>query len=143
MIDMHKEIEMIHSFLPHAQTIAVIYNNAEANSIVQVQQIHKELAALNIAVIDVGIAQESDIPSALALASRKADAIICPTDNMVASAMELVATIAYNNKKPLFACHNQAVAQGALAARGVDYTENGTQAAQVAYAILIDGKKTL
>ena len=89
----------------------------------------------------MGIAEENDIPSALALACRKTDILLCPTDNMLASAMELVATLAFTHKKPLFACHNQAVEQGALAARGVDYRENGRQAAHVAYAVIVEGEK--
>ncbi len=143
MIDMHKEIAMIQAFLPQIQTIAVIYSNAEANSIAQVQHIKQECAALNIAVLEVGISQESDLSSAVTMACRKADAVICPTDNMIALAMSLVVSIAATYKKPLFACHNQAVVQGALASRGVDYKECGKRVGQIACAVLLDGKTSV
>ncbi|HEV2601377.1 MAG TPA: ABC transporter substrate-binding protein [Candidatus Babeliales bacterium] len=140
MIDMHKQIEMIHLLLPHAQTIAVLYNTAELNSIIQLRQIKQELNTFNIALIEVGIHQESDIPNAVSLACRKADAIICPTDNMLACAMSFIATTAYKNKKPLFACYNQAVEQGALAARGVDYAEHGKRAGYITHTLLTTTK---
>ncbi len=141
MIDMHKEIDMVHQLLPHAQTIALLYNNGEANSIAQIQIIKKELKELNVDCLELGIVQENDIATVVAMACRKADVLLCPTDNMLASAMDLVASIAHANKKPLIACHNQAVNQGALAARGVDYKAHGKQAGEVAYKILVEGKK--
>ena len=141
MINMHKEVSMIQQLLPNIKTIAVLYSSAEANSIAQIQLIKQEMKALNINVLEVSIAQESDISTALSMACRKADALLCPTDNMIASAMELVAAIALAHKKPLFACHNQAVLQGALAARGVDYEESGEQAGEITYMILAQGKK--
>lgn len=141
MIDMHKEIVMLHQLLPNAKTVAFLYNNAETNSLCQVQRMKDELNALGIASIDIGIAQETDIPMAVALACRKADVILSPTDNMIASAMELVTSIALSHKKPVIACHNEAVKQGALAACGVDYKECGKQAGEIAYAFIMEGKK--
>lgn len=142
MIDMSAEIAMIRALLPELKTLAVIYSNAEANSITQVQQIKKECLAQGIDLLDVGVSQESDLSSAVAMACRKADGLLCPTDNMVASAMSLIVSIANNHKKPLFACHNQAVEQGALAARGVDYLQCGQRVGQIAYELLsnnVDG----
>jgi len=142
MIDMQKEIDMVCQFLPQLHTVAVLYNNAEENSITQVNQIKYEFEKKGIIVLEVGISQEADISNAVAMACRKGDALLCPTDNMIASAMELVVNLALKNEKPLFACHNQAVYQGALAARGVDYQECGKQAGDIAYKILFEDKKT-
>jgi putative ABC transport system substrate-binding protein len=142
MIDMHKEIAMLHQLLPNAKTVALLYNNAETNSLCQVQRMKEELTALGITSINIGIAQETDIPMAIALACRKADVLLCPTDNMIASAMELVTTLALSHKKPVIACHNEAVKQGALAACGVDYKACGKQAGEIAYALIMEGKKT-
>lgn len=138
MIDMHKEIELLSQLTPEAKTVAILFNNAESNSILQVQHIKKELSALGITALEVGITQESDIPSATMMACRKADVLIAPTDNTLACAMELIASIALKHKKPLFVCFNQAVNQGALAACGVDYYECGKQAATMAYEIIVN-----
>jgi len=137
MINMRKEIELIAQLAPTAKTVAILFNNAEPNSLAQVQQIKHELTSAGIIPLEVGISQESDIPAATEMACRKADALIAPADNTVACAMELVASIALKYKKPLFACYNQAVNQGALAARGFDYNKVGEKAAQLAHDVII------
>ena len=137
MIDMHKTITLLSQLTPHVKTAAILFNNAESNSIEQVQYLKKELGLFEIAALEMGIVQESDIPSATMVACRKADAIIVPTDNTLACAMELVASIALEHKKPLFSCFNQAVHQGALAACGVDYYDCGKEAATMAYEIIV------
>jgi len=136
MIDMRKEIEMLTQLIPQAKTVAILFNNAEANSLAQVQQIKQELIAAGLTPLEVGITQESDIPAATTMACRKADALIVPADNTLACAMELVASLALEYKKPLCACYNQAVYQGAVAARGFDYIKLGAQAAHIAYQVI-------
>lgn len=142
MIDMEKEVQMLRNLLPHVNTVALLYSNAEVNSLKQVEQIKIELAKHSIKAIDVSVIQESDVPAAIQLACRKCDAIIAPTDNIIASSMELVANTALQNKKPLITCYNQAVNQGALASRGVDYYQCGKQAGSYAYQIMVQGKKS-
>jgi len=141
MIDMEKEIEMMLQLVPTIKTVALLYSSAELNSLKQVELLKIELAKQQIQAIEVSVTQESDILPAISLASRKADAIIAPSDNIIASAMELVAALALQHKKPLLTCYNQAVKQGALAARGVDYYQSGQEAGEYAYQVLVQGKK--
>jgi putative ABC transport system substrate-binding protein len=141
MIDMKKEIEMLVALLPEVKTVGLLYSTGELNSLKQVAQIKHELAQRNIQYLDASVTQESDVPAAVSMVCRNADALLVPTDNIMASAMDLIASLALQHKKPLLACYNQAVTQGALASRGVDYYGTGTQAAHVAYQILIEGKK--
>lgn len=140
MIDIEKEIALLPLLLPRAKTIALLYSTAEINSIAQIQAIKKELSRYSLSFIEIGIAQENDIPAAVLSACRKADALLCPTDNALALAMDHVAAVALKYNKPLIACHNQAVMQGALVARGVNYDLCGHQAALLAYAILINNE---
>lgn len=141
MIDVAGTVQTIKTILPHIATIALIYNPAENNSVMQVNVMEKELHKNAIKTIRIGIATESDIPQAIASAVSKADALLTPTDNLIASAMPLVSHLARAAKKPLIACHNQAVEQGALMARGVDYYESGKQTGEIALKVLRDGKK--
>ncbi len=141
MIDMKKEIEMLVALLPHVKTVGLLYCSGELNSVKQIAHIKEELALYNINTIDASVAQESDISSAVSMACRNSDALLVPTDNVIASAMDLVAALALQHHKPLLACYNQAVYQGALASRGVDYYDTGRQAAHIIYQVLIEGKK--
>lgn len=141
MINVPGTINAITKILPHAQTIALIYNPAESNSITQIALLEKELHKNNIKTLHVGINTEAEIPHAIAHALSKADALLTPTDNLIASAMPLISHLARSAQKPLIACHNQAVEQGALMARGVDYYESGKETGEIAAAILRDKKK--
>ena len=141
MIDIYGTVKAIREILPHVMTVALLYNPAEKNSVIQVDSLEKELIKNNIAALRIGITSESDIPHAVTSALAKVDALLTPTDNLIASAMPLVSHLARNAHKPLIACHNQAVEQGALMARGVDYYESGKETGEIAVAVLRDGKK--
>lgn len=141
MIDIPGEIKAIKQLLPYITSVAIIYNTAEANSLAQVDIMKKELHKNNIATLLIGITNEAEIPAAATSALTKADALLTPTDNVVASAMPIIAHLAHAAQKPLIASHNPAVAQGALMARGVDYYNCGVETAQIALSVLRDGKK--
>lgn len=141
MINIAGTINAIIKILPHVKTIALIYNPAESNSITQIALLEKELHKNKIETLHVGISTEAEIPHAIAYAVSKADALLTPTDNLIASAMPLISHLTRSAHKPLIACHNQAVEQAALMARGVDYYENGKETGEIAATVLLDKKK--
>ena len=141
MIDIPGAIGAIKKILPSVTSVALIYNPAEANSVAQVALMEKELLRHSIKPIRVGIVSETEIPQAIASALSKADALLAPTDNLVASAMPIIARLAHDAHKPLIASHNEAVAQGALMARGVDYYTAGKETAEIALSVLQNGRQ--
>ncbi len=141
MIDVRSEIEMLTQLLPNVKKVGLLYTAGEANSIAVIKQMHQELETRDLAFIDFAIGSEADISAMVHLACRKTDVILAPTDNMVACAIAIIATIAGHYKKPLIVSDNMLVKFGALAARGVDYKAHGKQAGEVAYKILVEGKK--
>jgi len=141
MIDIPGTIKRIKDILPHVTTIALIYNPAENNSVAQIAIMKKELLLHSIKPLPIGITTEMEIPHAITSALSKADALLTPTDNLIASAMPIISHLSRSAQKPLIACHNDAVKQGAFMARGVDYYESGKETAQIALTVLRDGKK--
>jgi putative ABC transport system substrate-binding protein len=141
MIDVKAEVEMLQQLLPDAKTVGLLYASGETNSIALVKQMRQELQALGLTPIDFAVSSEADMPAVVELACRKTDVILAPTDNMVASSISLIASIANKHKKPLIVSDNMLVKFGALAARGVDYKESGKQAARIAYQVLVEGKQ--
>jgi len=101
----------------------------------------KELEKVGLTAIDVGVTHESEILPAFSSALSKADVILAPTDNTVASTIDLIAPQAVQAKKPLIVSDNLLVSKGALAARGVDYKISGEKAAQRVLTVLKNGKK--
>lgn len=140
MIDIAGEIDMALQLVPTAQTVGLLYTSGEPNSLVLAKHMRRELEARGRTVTDFTISNESDVAAITALACRKVDLIIAPTDNTVASAIALIASIAITNKKPLVVSDNMLVSCGPLAARGIDYADHGKHAARVAHAVVIEGK---
>lgn len=141
MINVKAEIDMLRQLVPHAKTVGLLYTSGETNSVALVKQMRLELEARGLMPIDFAASNEADMPAVVERACRKADVILAPTDNTVASSISLIASITHKHKTPLFVSDNMLVTFGALAARGVDYKESGKQTARIAYAVLSEGKK--
>lgn len=136
MIDAQAQVELIKELLPEVKTVAIPYTTAEMNSITQVKALHTALKKAHLEPVDIGICQESEIPTAIHLACTKADAIITPTDNAVVAAMDIVAKIARDNKKPLIVSDSPSINKGALAVLGIDYYQSGVAAAHKTIKVL-------
>ena len=141
MIDVTAEIDMLTQLVPNAQTVGLIYNNGEVNSVAVVNIMRTELNKRGLTVVDFAVSSESDLPTAAQMAFLKSDVVLTPIDNMVALSITLLASLAHKNKKPLIVSDNMLVTYGALAARGVDYKESGKQVAEIAYRVLVGGQK--
>lgn len=141
MIDVHKQIELLHLLLPKTKTVALIFNRGEINGVTLVQQMKADLNRLSINVIEFGIINESEIPAAVQSACRKADVLLAPTDNTVASTITVITSIAQKAGKPVIVSDAMLVTQGALAAQGINYSSCGTQAAQLALKILQENQQ--
>ena len=141
MINVRAEVEAMHQLLPNIKTVGIIFSTAEVNSIATSKVMISELERVGYIPVIVGIAAESDIEPAIMSALRKVDALIAPTDNVIANTIGLIADLARKAEKPLIVSDNMLVKYGPLMARGVDYYESGTQAADVALQLLINHKK--
>lgn len=141
MIDVSGEIMLLTKLLPKAQTVGLLYNNGELNSITLANLMRQALKEHNLTPIDFAVTSESDLPTAAQIAFTKVDLVLAPTDNMVASSITLLVSLADKNKKPLIVSDNMLVSNGALASKGVDYKQSGKQTAQIAYQVLVHNKK--
>jgi putative ABC transport system substrate-binding protein len=140
-VDSATIIELLMQLVPQAKTIGLLYNSAELNSQVQIAHLKTALQRHGLAIVPVSFTSEADVAAATTSACNKVDAIIIPNDNILSASIDLVASIALKNRKPLIASDTMLVKRGVLAARGVDYKASGAQAAHYAVAVLRDGKK--
>jgi len=141
MINVNKTVNLITQLVPSAKTIGLLYTNGETNALVVAKLMRQALEAQKFTVFDFTVNSDVDMPVVTELACRKCDLILCPTDNTVAATISLISTITNKSKKPLIVSDNLLVAQGALAAQGVDYQQNGEKTAQIAYQVLIENQK--
>lgn len=142
MIDVRKEVEAMKMLLPEeVKTVGILYCTAEVNSVAMSQIMVTELEKAGYTPLLVGVTSEADMEPAILSAARKVDALLAPTDNVVANAITLIVDLANKVNKPLVVSDNMLVKNGALMARGVDYYESGRQAGAVALRVLLQHKK--
>lgn len=118
------------------QTIGFIYNTSEKNSEVQLEVLKKETEKLGWKVEALGITSLTEIEQGIDVLLDKVDVLYTPTDNMVASAIQLVTSKALVKKVPVLAAEPGMVEGGALATCGVDYFALGKQTGFMAAKVL-------
>ena len=120
--------------------IGIIYSTDESNSKIQIDIVQELASKLELEIITVGISEINDISQAVSSLAKKVDGIYTITDNMVASAINVVAEKAIENNIITVGAEESHVSGGILVSDGISYYELGRQSARMAKEILIDGK---
>ncbi|MDR7856634.1 ABC transporter substrate-binding protein [Tissierella sp.] len=120
--------------------IGVIFNTGESNSQIQVEMAKELATGLGLEIIEVGVSTINDIPQAVDSIIKKVDGIYTITDNMVASAINIVSEKAIANNLITVGAEDSHVKGGILVTDGLSYYELGKQSAKMAKEILVDGK---
>ncbi|WP_353093324.1 ABC transporter substrate-binding protein [Tissierella praeacuta] len=137
---MDKQLQLFKDLDNNIKKVGIIFNTNEANSQIQVEMAKELAPSMGLEIVDVGISTISDIPQAVDSIVKKADGIYTITDNMVASAINIVSEKAISNKLITVAAEDSHVKGGILITDGISYYELGKQTAQMAKEILIDKK---
>ena len=96
----------------------------------------KAASELNLEIVERSITQANEIPQATEALIATSDAIYLPTDNLIASVVNLITEKATNSKKIVFGAEAAHVNGGALITQGIDYYELGKEAGKIAVEVL-------
>ena len=140
-VDIKQQLQLLLKVDSKIKKVGVIYNSSEQNSKVQGDDLKAAAKELGIEVVEKSVIQASEIPQAADALTRESDAIYLPTDNLVASVVNLLTDKATAAKKIVFGAESAHVKGGALITQGIDYYEMGKQAGKIAIDILKNGKK--
>ena len=140
-VDIKQQLELLVKLDKNIKKIGVIYNSSEQNSKIQVEDLKKAAGELGLTITEKSITQVSEIPQASEALVRESDALYLPTDNLVASVVNLITDKATAGKKIVFGAEAAHVKGGALITQGIDYYEMGKEAGKIAIEILKEGKK--
>lgn len=124
------------------ETLGVIYNPAEDNSVYQVDvQLPAaiELLSLNISVVEESASNPTEVLAAAEALVGQVDAIWVPTDNTVVASIAAVIGVAEDNDIPLFASNTSTVEVGVIGCWGMDYYNVGYASGEMAALILLMG----
>lgn len=137
---MDRQLQLFKDIDKDIKKIGIIFNTSEPNSQVQVEMAKEIGSKIGLEILELGISNINDIPQALDSIVKKVDGIYTITDNMVASAINIVSEKAIANKLVTVAAEDSHVKGGVLITDGISYYELGKQSARIAKEILVDGK---
>jgi ABC-type uncharacterized transport system substrate-binding protein len=130
-------LALIRATLPAVRTLGTLYVPAEVNTVFHKDRLQEETAKAGIELITVAANTSSDVSdAALALVSRRPDAICQVPGNLTASAFPSIAQAAGRARLPVFAFQSSQVRTGASLIVGRDYQDSGRQAAALAARIM-------
>lgn len=137
MISIEAQVDAIKMLLPNTRTIAILFNQGEANSNFLHEKMKQIFAAAGFIINSIGISSEAELGNQVKFACGNADLIIAPTDNLVATTASFIATMCKEAKIPFIVSDPLLVSQGPLlAAGGIDYKKSGQAAGTLAAKVL-------
>ncbi|WP_245570076.1 ABC transporter substrate-binding protein [Lacticigenium naphthae] len=139
MVPIEKQIQLLLSVTPDAETIGIIYNSSEPNSAIQADLAIAEIEAAGLQAEVSTVTTTNDVQQVLTSLAQSVDGLYIPTDNTLASTAAIVGEIAKEYKLPVVAGSTDQVEKGGLATYGINYEDLGRQTAQMAINILENG----
>jgi putative ABC transport system substrate-binding protein len=136
MLPVEPHLELVRQVVPDAQTIGLLYNAGEANSVFLVEAEKAAAEAMGLKVVEATASNSSEVKAAAESLVGRVDVISVLTDNTVVSGLESVVKVCRENEIPLVAGDTDSVKRGAVAAYAFDYKDHGKQAGYIAAEIL-------
>ena len=133
-------LDMMLAAQPDVKTVGLLYSNSEINSLAPIAEAKAYLEQKNIAYLEKTGTTSPEIDEAAASLIGRVEAVFTPTDNAVMAAEVSVAEKFNANGIAHYTGADSFVQSGAFATCGVNYTELGTKAADIAFDILMGGE---
>lgn len=131
-----EQIDLAVELLPDMKTLGIIYNSSEVNSEIQAGIAEEAAKKLGLDVEVATISNLNDLQQVAASLMRKVDVVYVPTDNLIASAMPLMARVATDEGVPVIAAEAGMVSKGALATIGINYFDLGRLTGEMGIKVL-------
>ena len=131
-----EQFRFLTRILPNAQTVGIMYNSGEENSVIQANMAADAARELGLTYIRASVTGTHDVAQIAASIVGDVDVIFTPTCNTMAEAMTTAVMVAGDAGVPIIAGDSGSVSRGALATEGIDYYLLGRQTAVMAAKIL-------
>ncbi len=134
-----EQIKLLQQVCPDAKKVAIVYCSAEPNSIFQSELAQKALTEAGIEFKEYTAADSNEIQAVITSAVSECDTVFIPTDNTMASNMEIVKNVTVPAGIPVFAGEEGMCKSGGLATLSISFYDLGQKAGEMAYDILVNG----
>ncbi len=133
-------MQMMLSQNPDIKTVGLLYSLSEPNSAAPIREAKAYLDSKGISYTEAtGNTNDEIIAAASVLVSNNVEAIFTPTDNIVMSAEPAIYETLIENNIPHYTGADSFVKSGAFVTCGVNYTDLGTDTAELAYKAVTEG----
>jgi ABC-type uncharacterized transport system substrate-binding protein len=130
-------LALIREAMPSVRTLGTLYVPAESNSVFMRDRLQEDVAKAGLQLVSVPANTSSEVAdAALALASKRIDAICQIPGNLTASAFPSIAQASQRARLPVFAFQTSQVHAGASLVVARDYRDSGRQAAALAVRVM-------
>lgn len=133
------QIALLKELIPQVETIGLVYNSSEENSVLQINLAKEEIEAMGLRYAEATVTNTSEVQQAVQSLVRKADALYIPTDNTLASAMPTVYGVTSQKGIATVCGESNMVMEGGFATLGINYYDLGYQTGLMAYEVLCNG----
>lgn len=134
-----QQMDLLAQLVPDVKQVAIVYCSAEPNSLFQSGLAQEALTAKGIAFKEYTAADSNEIQAVITKAVGECDAVYIPTDNTMASNMEIIKNVTLPAGIPVIAGEEGECKGGGLATLSISYYELGQKAGEMAYDILVNG----
>lgn len=135
-ISYEAQVDLFNELLPDAKNIGILYCSAEPNSVVQAEEMNKQLTKAGYTVKEFAFSDSNDIASVTQTACQDSDAIYIPTDNTAASCTEAINNVAEPAGVPIIAGEEGIASGCGIATLSISYYQLGRQTGEMAVKIL-------
>lgn len=133
--------KMLREIFPDATKVGIMFCSAEANSRYQVDEFIKALQADGLEYKEFSVADTNEIQAQAQAAVGECDVIYIPTDNTLANAAETVKNVVVPANIPVVAGEEGICSGCGTVTLSISYHDMGYRAGEMAYEILVNGKK--
>ncbi|WP_426348084.1 ABC transporter substrate-binding protein [Alloiococcus sp. CFN-8] len=134
------QVELMGELAPEVKTVGIVYSSSEENSKIQADEAQAAFEAKGYTVKQYTAADSNELQSVVTAATAEVDAFYEPTDNLVASNMEIIKNVTVPAGKPVITGEQSMAEVGGLATYSIDYYDLGYEAGLMAHDILVNGK---
>ncbi|HBX23244.1 MAG TPA: sugar ABC transporter substrate-binding protein [Desulfotomaculum sp.] len=131
-----QQMDLIIEVVPNVQSVGLIFNAGENNSVSNVNRAKDYLEQKGLKVVEAPVTGSNEVQAAAQSLVGRVDAVFVPQDNTVISALEGLLKVLADNKIPLFTGDTESVKRGAVGTIGNDEYDCGRQGATVLARIL-------
>ena len=136
---LEEQANMLNELFPDAQTVGILYCNAEPNSVYQDDVITEALTGMGYTCKTYTFADSNDVASVATNAAAECDVIYIPTDNTAASNTEVINNVCLPAGTPIVAGEEGICKGCGVATLSISYYDIGYKAGEMAYEILVNG----